>query len=77
MRLVASFQSFLLTLLALFSRCAPAFVGSCGAIAAARPTSRQRLERPPRLAGRLIETLIFPADYFYGPYAIGPPRRER
>jgi hypothetical protein len=73
MRLVASFHSFLLTLLALLSRRALAFAGLHGAVAAARPASRQRLERPPRLIARLIETLVFPARYFFGPYAIGPP----
>jgi hypothetical protein len=73
MRLVASFQSFLLTLLALFSRRALAFAGVHGAVAAVRPAFRQRPERPPRLMGWLNEMLISPARYFFGPYAIGPP----
>jgi len=73
MRLVASLQSFLLTLLALFSRRAFAFAAIRGAFDTLHPAFRRQLERPPHVAGRLTETLIFPARYFFGPYAIGPP----
>jgi hypothetical protein len=72
MRWPASLHNFLNSLLALFMRRAPVFVAiRCVLLAAHEPPARGQ-KSPPRLI-RLIEAVIFPARYFFGPYAIGPP----
>jgi hypothetical protein len=72
MRLAASLK-LLISLLLLAGGRVFAFATPLQTLIAAVPPPRRRLDRAPCRAARLAEAVIFPARYFFGPYAIGPP----
>ncbi len=73
MRLAASLHSFLTSLLLLFSRRMPLFAAVRCALLEAQQTAPRLDKSPQRIIIGLIEAVIFPARYFFGEYAIGPP----